>query len=329
VSTVWNGVKAGASAVTKAVTKVATSVGNGIAKAAAAVRPALAEAVEAVTDTAQSAAAFYERNKTQINAVVASATVGLVAYAGCTAMSFGTGAVACAGVAGAAGGAVYGAMTCPEGTSRTQCAAVGAVSGALGGVTAGSLAAAGVGLAGVGAGSAAASNVADQVMRTGEVDPKELLVSTLAGGAVGGLGGALGRAAGGPRASSLADDFLPGRTAGTPTKPSTSPAVKTPAPKTEPRTVAIGEDMEGRVIPFAQRNGADWYKPAPDAPQTMWMENNRRWINDRMDEGCRILDCGAAPGRPNHPRATSPYYQMELDEIAKRGYPDYSRVDID
>ena len=48
------------------------------------------------------------------------------------------------------------------------------------------------------------------------------------------------------------------------------------------------------------------------------MENNRRWLNDRMDEGCTIYTCGPAPGRPN---ATSPYYQMELDEIAKRGYP--------
>jgi hypothetical protein len=180
------------------------------------VRPALDEAVDAVTDVAQSAAAFYERNKTQINAVVASATVGLAAYVGCTAMTVGTGAIACAGVAGAAGGAVYGGMTCPEGTSKAQCAAVGAVSGALGGVTAGGLAAAGVGLAGVGAGSAAASNVADQVMRTGEVDPKELLVSTLAGGALGGLGGALGRAVRGPRTSALADDFLPGRAPSTP-----------------------------------------------------------------------------------------------------------------
>jgi hypothetical protein len=85
--------------------------------------------------------------------------------------------------------------------------------------------------------------------------------------------------------------------------------------------------MEGRVIPYANKVGADYYQP-PDAPPTQWMENNRRWINERMDEGCRILDCGAAPGRPNYPNPTSPYYQMELDEIAKRGYSNYFPVDI-
>ena len=87
--------------------------------------------------------------------------------------------------------------------------------------------------------------------------------------------------------------------------------------------------MEGRVIPFAKKNGADWYKSDPDAPPSMWMENNRQWIRDRMDEGCRILDCGPAPGRTNYPNPTSPYYQMELDEIFKRGYTNYIRVGID
>ena len=86
------------------------------------------------------------------------------------------------------------------------------------------------------------------------------------------------------------------------------------------RAIVIGEDMEGRVIPTAERLGADYYNPL-DAPPSEWMENNRQWINDRMDEGCTIYDCGAAPGRVNYPDPTSPYYQMELDEIAKRGYP--------
>ena len=101
------------------------------------------------------------------------------------------------------------------------------------------------------------------------------------------------------------------------------------ATKTERKTIALGEGMEDRVIPFAKKNGADWYKPDPNAPPSQWMENNRQWINDRMDEGCRILDCGPAPGRANFPGPTSPYYQMELDEIFKRGYVDYQRVGID
>jgi hypothetical protein len=86
------------------------------------------------------------------------------------------------------------------------------------------------------------------------------------------------------------------------------------------RAIVIGEDMEGRVIPKANELGADYYDP-PAAPRDQWMENNRKWINDRMDEGCTIYDCGPAPGRANYPSPTSPYYQMELDEIAKRSYP--------
>jgi RHS repeat-associated protein len=86
------------------------------------------------------------------------------------------------------------------------------------------------------------------------------------------------------------------------------------------KAIVIGEDMQGRVIPTAERLGADYYDP-PEAPPSEWMENNRQWINDRMDEGCTIYDCGPAPGRANYPNPTSEYYQMELNEIAKRGYP--------
>ncbi len=88
------------------------------------------------------------------------------------------------------------------------------------------------------------------------------------------------------------------------------------------RTIVIGEDMAGRVIPEARRTGADYYDP-PYLPPSQRMPHNRRWINDRMDEGCRIIDCGPAPGRRNYPNPTSPYYQMELDEIARRDYPWY------
>jgi hypothetical protein len=86
------------------------------------------------------------------------------------------------------------------------------------------------------------------------------------------------------------------------------------------KAIVIGEDMEGRVIPTANRLGADYYN-SPEAPPEEWMENNRQWINDRMDEGCTIYDCGAAPGRANYPDPTSPYYKMELGEIGNRGYP--------
>ncbi len=86
------------------------------------------------------------------------------------------------------------------------------------------------------------------------------------------------------------------------------------------RAIVIGEDMEGRVIPTARRLGAEHYTPPEAAPEE-WMENNRKWINKRMDEGCTIYDCGPAHGRANYPEPTSPYYKMELGEIGKRGYP--------
>jgi hypothetical protein len=50
------------------------------------------------------------------------------------------------------------------------------------------------------------------------------------------------------------------------------------------------------------------------------------WINQQMDEGCTILDCGAAPGRANFPDPTSPYYQVELDQIQRRAYPYYQSI---
>jgi hypothetical protein len=86
-------------------------------------------------------------------------------------------------------------------------------------------------------------------------------------------------------------------------------------------------DMEGRVIPYANKIGGDVYSP-PEAPPSRWMENNRTWINDQMDDGLQIVDVGPAPGRANYPEPTSPYYQMERYEIAKHEYPYYTQVSI-
>ena len=83
--------------------------------------------------------------------------------------------------------------------------------------------------------------------------------------------------------------------------------------------VVIGEGMK-RIIPYAESIGAGYYSP-PEAPEEMWMQNNENWINQVMDEGCKILDGGPEPGRPNFPEPTSPYYEKELEQIVKRGYP--------
>lgn len=83
--------------------------------------------------------------------------------------------------------------------------------------------------------------------------------------------------------------------------------------------------MVSRVIPYAEGIGASFYNPPP-APESMWMENNRIWINRQMDMNKQIIDIGPEPGRANYPGPTSPYYQMELNEISHRSYPNYERT---
>lgn len=92
------------------------------------------------------------------------------------------------------------------------------------------------------------------------------------------------------------------------------------------KKVAIGEDMERRVKPYAKRTGSETFEAPPGLSRDELMSANRKWINDRMDEGCLICDIGPAPGRANFPEPTSPFYRMELDEIARRGYSNYRRA---
>ncbi len=97
--------------------------------------------------------------------------------------------------------------------------------------------------------------------------------------------------------------------------------------------VVIGEDMENRVIPTAHALGAEYYKPPPldsslsaDKQLDQAFADNKAWINQKMDQGLQILDCGAAPGRANYPEPTSDFYGMERNEIQSRGYTDYKEV---
>jgi RHS repeat-associated protein len=94
------------------------------------------------------------------------------------------------------------------------------------------------------------------------------------------------------------------------------------------RTVVMGRNMGGRVIPYAEKNGFDYYKGTPSwvprglqrvAPKTlnrvdMWF--NKRWINNEMRGGSRIIDIGEPPGMP-----PSDFYNMELDQVD--GYWNY------
>lgn len=93
------------------------------------------------------------------------------------------------------------------------------------------------------------------------------------------------------------------------------------AAETGPGRVAIGENMEERVQPYADRVGADTYQPDPSAPRETWEQNQRDWINKQMDDGREIHDVGPDPARPNYPGISSKWYQIERDEIERRGYP--------
>jgi hypothetical protein len=83
--------------------------------------------------------------------------------------------------------------------------------------------------------------------------------------------------------------------------------------------VVIGE-YQKRVIATADAMAASYYH-APDGPPYLWMRNSELWINQVMDQRCRIFDIGASPGRDNFPWPTSGYYVMELQQIRLRDYP--------
>jgi hypothetical protein len=85
--------------------------------------------------------------------------------------------------------------------------------------------------------------------------------------------------------------------------------------------VVVGERMEVRVQPFADRIGGETYNPDPTAPEEEWEQNQLDWITKQMDDGRTILDCGPAPGNANYPEITSPWYNIEKNAIAARSYP--------
>lgn len=94
----------------------------------------------------------------------------------------------------------------------------------------------------------------------------------------------------------------------------------------KPCVIMIGENQK-RVNKAAEQAGAktitlDWpkdlfFKPyVKEIHEPISLEFNRQWINQKMDEGCTILDLG-----PTDPSNNSAFYKMEREEIAKRGYP--------
>ena len=53
----------------------------------------------------------------------------------------------------------------------------------------------------------------------------------------------------------------------------------------------IGENMRHRVIPYADRIEAGYYRPRSSIEfRHDWLKNNRRWIRKQMRGGKEIVD---------------------------------------
>ncbi|GLZ33514.1 hypothetical protein Lesp02_57020 [Lentzea sp. NBRC 105346] len=125
---------------------------------------------------------------------VATVAVGAVTFVACEAASVGVGTIGCAVLAGAAAGAVSGALDCPDGQAVLSCVGRGAVAGGVGGLVFGLTLGAGPIVAGALAG--AASDVVSQYLATGRVDVDHVAAAGIFGGLTGGLakaGAAVGR----------------------------------------------------------------------------------------------------------------------------------------
>jgi hypothetical protein len=86
-------------------------------------------------------------------------------------------------------------------------------------------------------------------------------------------------------------------------------------------TVIIGENMARRVIPYAERVGARYYRPRR-AAEANWKRNNRAWLLRQMRQGALIVDLGPDEKR-RATRGPSEYYEMELALIRDQQYPWY------
>ena len=95
------------------------------------------------------------------------------------------------------------------------------------------------------------------------------------------------------------------------------------------KVFVIGESMDDRVIPFAKKIGAKWYKGWEQSPfdSDLSLQRNRRIINQKMKEGYTIIDIGHNPKLNAFP--TRPNYIVELEEIGKQSYGKVIRVKID
>lgn len=89
--------------------------------------------------------------------------------------------------------------------------------------------------------------------------------------------------------------------------------------------IVIGEDMERRVIPYAQDRGADWYGPLTEIGSPESFIEQVAFINEKMDQGVTVYDIGPSPARApphgNYPLPTSDYYFLEAMHVYSRNGP--------
>ncbi|HEY7585489.1 MAG TPA: hypothetical protein VH866_03160 [Candidatus Deferrimicrobiaceae bacterium] len=95
------------------------------------------------------------------------------------------------------------------------------------------------------------------------------------------------------------------------------------------RVAVVGEDMKGRVLPYARELEArgfrvETFRPSRGLSLSEALEENAQWVRNLRAEGVPIFDIGPSPLRPMYPGPTSPVYARELQEVA--GYWNYWRL---
>jgi len=246
-------------------------------------------------------------------------TLGMVAVvAAGTALLFTPAAAIGAGILiGAAASAAGGVVT---GTFDPRMVAAGGVVGAIPGGN--SLR----GAVAFGAGSSAALEGYSQI-RSGDLDLSNLVVNTAIGAGAGGATRGVQVRINGAR--SAIDAPAAPTTGGARFIVDPGGVVTDLGPQNIPGPrVVIGESMN-RVRGAADEIGADVYRPPHFDNDTVSMAHNRYWINEQMNQGNTIVDIGPAPGRANYPEPTSPWYQMERDELQRRDHRYYEQMEWD
>lgn len=85
-------------------------------------------------------------------------------------------------------------------------------------------------------------------------------------------------------------------------------------------TIVIGENMEKRVILYAKKIGANWYRARRGTPVKNWMKNNREALRTWMQKGKKIIDIG--PDKLRRKKfGPSENYEMERRILNKNKYP--------